>query len=131
MFKGLIGLILFSLFGFFIFMKLTEFKKDEIDEIKEEIFSIDIISLEDLIIWFKKNINKEDVNLIPVLIKQNKYESISGKKIKLNNNYNISLVQCFFNKEKSILAEYRIIYCNSISKDLEKMFEAKDMLVFS
>lgn len=128
MFKGLIGLILFSLFGFFIFMKLTEFKKDEI---KDEIFSIDIISLEDLVIWFKKNINKEDINLIPVLIKQNKYESISGKKIKLDNNYNISLVQCFFNKEKSILGDYRIIYCNSISQDLEKMFEDKDMLVFS
>lgn len=125
MIRFLIGLILLPL-SFFLVLR----KKEKFDKISET-FSVDNLSLEDLIIWFKKNINKEDKILIPILIKKNKYESISGNKLKSDNNHNLILVQCFFNKDKEIIKEYRIIYCNKISSDLDKMFANKEMLIFS
>jgi hypothetical protein len=101
-----------------------------------ETFQTEKLFIEDIIKWYREPSNisllEENPSAIAVLLRNKEIEKIIlDKKDKKKIPRNISYFQGIFDKSKNKIIKGRFIQCNSIEKELEDMFNDKDMIIFS
>lgn len=101
-----------------------------------ETFQTEKLLIEDIMKWYREPSNisllEENTSAIAVLLRNKEIEKILlNKEDKRKIPKNISYFQGIFDKRKNQIIKGRFIQCDSVEKELEDMFNNKDMIIFS